>query len=479
MTLPLNLRSSPSGPLIDIVDPDVEAEGRVIYVNGRSTQDLDLQTGSPIAPYSRLATAVSALLLTGGVIVIAPSDYSAEVLPNLGNKEWTFTNVDPHPNYVFGAIGVSIVALPAVTGTGFTNFVGCRIRGQIIQNTARFDSCWIEANVTAAAIDGFDNRFINTSSINLSAGMGMYDTEFDSMVITTTTALTVRLYSCAIFTSFAFNSGVASSSLRVDQRTCANFDSIIPTLTNTNLIIEGTSVGSGRQIVNSTANGALGIVDISALQPGGSYVVQPAGNFNIDGFTAKQNGFWFDLVFDSANSLFIGTLNYDVGAALTSMRTPSSAAYSFLRNTTLRMRYQFNRWRVEVPGMSPFSVLPLIINTAINRAATFVAYRSFTAGGGGAADDVTIVDVGNLGFNIRVLDAWLHTLTPVIGSTCHVRTQLAGAGVGLTSLMSSAAAGITRNNDSTTRNAVAADGLVLRRSDSGVAGDISVLCVRT
>src|SRR6185369_13274036 len=270
-----------------------------------------------------------------------------------------------------------------------------------------------------------------------------------------------------------------TGTLRLDARTASAFGSIAITTTNVNVIFETAATGSGQQILNTTATGALGVVDISTLGPGGSYVIQPTGNFNIDGFTAKQNGFWFDLVYDNTSSVFLGTLNYDVGAATTSMRTPQTVAYQFTRNTTLRMRYQFNRWRVEVPGSAFGNVSPIIINTAINRAIPFMAYRSFAAGGGGAADDVTIVDVGNLGFPIRVVDAWLNTLTPVVGSTCHVRTATGGGGTGLTSLMSSAAAGVTRNNDSTTRNAVAADGLILRRSDSGVAGDISMMLLRT
>lgn len=478
MSLPQALRASPSGPLIDIVDPDLEAVGRVLYVNGRNTLPAALQTGSAINPYSTVRAAVLALAATGGTIVIAPGNYSTETLPSLGSAEWTFTNVDPHPNYSYGAIGINQVAMPALSGSGSVNLIGLRLVSSCtFTGRLQLDSCWCEAAITSLTLDVFDCRFLSTSSITMTSGMTITDSELDALVITSPGSPLCRLIDCILVTSFTY-APQPGATLRVDGKTAFYLGSVTSVFTNATLTVDEASPGSGQQIV-ATPSGNVGVVDISTLMPGGAYIAQPTANCNFDGFSVKQNGFYFDFVFDQASTVHIATLNYDIGATTTSMRTPMSVAYHILRNTTVRLRYQFNRWRVEVPGTSFGSISPLLINTAINRAVPFIAYRSFTAGGGGAADDVTIVDVGNLSFPVRVLDAWLHTLTPVVGSTCHVRSATGGGGTGLTSLMSSAAAGVTRNNDSTTRNALASEGLILRRSDSGVAGDITLLLVRT
>ena len=481
MPASLALRAAPSGPLVDIIDPELVAQGRVVCVNNRTSVPEDLQTGSPGLPYSTLAAGVAALVLTGGVIVVAPGDYSNEPTLTLGSQELTITNVEPHPNYAIGALLTNLnVSLPSLSGTGPLNLIGCRLGStKSVTTTSRMylDSFWNEGALTLTTLDAFDCRFASTGSITMQSGCTISDSELDAQTITSSGASICRLVDCLLATSFTYNCA-ATGSLRMDARTASAYGSITISHPNATPIFETAATGSGQQIV-ATPSGALGVVDITSLGPGGSWIAQPTGNFNIDGFTAKQNGFWFDVVFDQANTTHIGTLNYDVGATLTSMRTPQTVAYHFLRNTTLRLRYQFNRWRVEVPSSSFINVAPLIIDTAINRASPFVVYRSFTAGGGGAADDVTIVHAGNITYPIRVLDAWLHTLTAVGGSSAVVRTATGGVGTAMTSALASAVTGVTRNNDATTRNAIATDGLFLRRSDSGTAGDITLLCVRT
>ena len=470
-----NLRASPSGPLVDIIDPELVADGRVIYANNRTETPPDLQTGSFAAPYSTLRAAVLALTATGGAIVIAPGDYSGETIPDLGGSsaEWSLVNVDQHPNYPIGTIGPNNVVLPALNGQNI-NFAGCRLVGALNLTSARLNSCRVEAPITALTIDAFDSNFSAAAALTTTLGMTLYDCTIVAAVITAVAPCNVRLYDCFLGTSFTFTSP-ATSTLRLDQHTGAAFDAFIPTLTNVNYVVEGVSVGSAR-IISLTPSGALGVVDITALQPGGAVFLQPSANFNIDGFTAKQNGFWFDLVFDSNASGFIGTLNPDVGATLTSIRCPNSATFSFARNTTIRLRYQTNRWRLESIPVSPFQVAPILIG----QASPFVISLAFAAGGGGAADDVAVLAANLLAFQVRVIDAWLNTITAVGGATGTLRTASGGGGTALSSAMSAAGANATsRSSLGATQTVAAAGTIFLRRSDSGFSGEVFALVTRT
>lgn len=99
----------------------------------------------------------------------------------------------------------------------------------------------------------------------------------------------------------------------------------------------------------------------------------------------------------------------------------------------------------------------------------------FTAGAGGAADDVTIYAVNTLPFKFRVVDVWGYIATAA-GATVAVRTAAVGAGT----LLGTVASNATGRFDGTgTATAVATPGasagLFLRRADSGAAGEIFLL----
>lgn len=97
----------------------------------------------------------------------------------------------------------------------------------------------------------------------------------------------------------------------------------------------------------------------------------------------------------------------------------------------------------------------------------------FAAGGGGAADDVIVMAV--VPFTLRVLDVTLLVSGAVIGSTATLRSSAGGGGGVLSSALSAAATGTVRNNDTVTRTN--ATGIFLRRSDSAIAGTVTVtLC---
>ncbi len=114
-------------------------------------------------------------------------------------------------------------------------------------------------------------------------------------------------------------------------------------------------IGSTSQM-NITPSGAQGVVDISTLLCGGAVTVQPAANFDIDGFTAKPTGFWFDLVYRD-NSAFRGTLNENTGATATSVRNPGAVALAFTTQEVVRLKYYNTRWRVVGYSSRPLASL--------------------------------------------------------------------------------------------------------------------------
>lgn len=92
--------------------------------------------------------------------------------------------------------------------------------------------------------------------------------------------------------------------------------------------------------------------------------------------------------------------------------------------------------------------------------------------------DTTILTLP-AGIGVRILDVILRVTTAVAASTVRL-FNAAGAPAGgpLSSLLSSAATGVVRNNDSVTRTQAGAGLIVMRRTAGGVAGTITIKCCR-
>lgn len=111
-------------------------------------------------------------------------------------------------------------------------------------------------------------------------------------------------------------------------------------------------------------------------------------------------------------------------------------------------------------------------------AATFEIRKSFAAGGGGSADDVIIYALNTLPSKVRILDAYALVSTAISASTLQVRSAAAGAGT----LAASMAGTPTGRNPMTLPTASvvltpgSGVGLFIRRSDSGIAGEVVLTC---
>jgi hypothetical protein len=127
-------------------------------------------------------------------------------------------------------------------------------------------------------------------------------------------------------------------------------------------------------------------------------------------------------------------------------------------------------WSVEARDMA-------LVNATDPAAGDFTIRTAFTALGAGVPDDVTIYAANALPFKFRVLDAIAYIGTAIVITTLDVRTRAGGAGTQLAN-MSSAATGRQTNtlNGSVVATPGTLEGLFVRRSDRGVAGEILLHC---
>lgn len=99
-----------------------------------------------------------------------------------------------------------------------------------------------------------------------------------------------------------------------------------------------------------------------------------------------------------------------------------------------------------------------------------------TAGAGGAADDVTVFALNSLPYNkMRVMDVWAIISVAVGASNCQVRSQAAGAGTLINQVAGTPTgrqAPTATSTASTLLTNGATTGLFIRRSDSGIAGEV-------
>lgn len=105
-------------------------------------------------------------------------------------------------------------------------------------------------------------------------------------------------------------------------------------------------VGSTGTIALGAITGAQGVVNIAALACGGIVNAQPSGNYDIDGFTAKTEGFWFVFVDRNTAAGAVGTFNNNAGNTTTSIRPPGAVAFTtFTFGRAAIFVYTNTRWR--------------------------------------------------------------------------------------------------------------------------------------
>lgn len=110
----------------------------------------------------------------------------------------------------------------------------------------------------------------------------------------------------------------------------------------------------------------------------------------------------------------------------------------------------------------------------------WVIYVPFAAGAGGAADDVTIYNANAPG-GFRILRTDFIIATAVALATVQLRSAAAGGGAALSATYTAAVAteapALTVSRAATTTVATAGS-VFLRRSDSGLAGEVMIWCAR-
>jgi hypothetical protein len=99
----------------------------------------------------------------------------------------------------------------------------------------------------------------------------------------------------------------------------------------------------------ASASGALGVVDISALQTGGMLAFQSITEANIAGFSVKPEGFWFVCCARDASTSDVITLLENSGNTSTSIRTPDLRDLRLYKNDSVILFYSNTRWRCVQP----------------------------------------------------------------------------------------------------------------------------------
>ncbi len=202
------------------------------------------------------------------------------------------------------------------------------------------------------------------------------------------------------------------------------------------------------------------------------------------GFSVKASG-------ASATTSAEPIVTYSASANMSAERVTTSST-TVTVDTTVASQIEFRRaaltGHVTAPANSNATtiaadvVTPAMLAVLASSVGTaFVIHTTFAAGGGGAADDVTIFSA-NAPFAFRIIRMLPRVITGAALGTLQARNATAGGGAAVSSTFAATAAFdepvVTANMGATAT--IALNGtLVVRRSDSGIAGEASFLCVRT
>lgn len=197
-------------------------------------------------------------------------------------------------------------------------------------------------------------------------------------------------------------------------------------------LVDDTTTGGdlGAGAVASAANIADGIITLAKMAASASGAAAGTPSLRAIGSTAT-------------------TVLAGNDARMTDTRTPSAAS---VVGSTIGI--------VEAAGQSPLIVIT----------------KTFAAGAGGSADDVTIFSA-NAPYAFQIVDSFIYVTTGIALSTATLRSATAGGGSAKSDAYVTTTPGVFRLLTlSALPSSIAANGtLVLRRSDNGVAGTIVML----
>lgn len=171
---------------------------------------------------------------------------------------------------------------------------------------------------------------------------------------------------------------------------------------NDELEIRAQYVGSTTNVNLTSVTGSQGVIDISTLRCGGSVTIESVtGDYTVDGFTAKSNGFWFWYFDRRQSGSAVGTFNEDAGSTTTSIRNQDEVETVIPFAGRALLYYQNTRWRVASAGQSG-RLLRVTTYTSGSGTHTFmrtcrhaiVRMKGGGGGGGGAGDSDGNVGAG-------------------------------------------------------------------------------------
>lgn len=182
----------------------------------------------------------------------------------------------------------------------------------------------------------------------------------------------------------------------------------------------------------------------------------------------------------TSSDIWLSDLYCNVPASSSMTVTRSASDLPKMASLQHQMALGYIKLSVAYSSDEAALVAPLTETAVASSALTsgaFLIRKSFAAAAAGTADDVTVYAVNTLPAKFRVVDAWARVATAIGGATVDVRTRAAGAGTLLATLDFAATGRVSMTvpNASAVATPGASDGLFLRRSDRGVAGEVFVL----
>lgn len=247
------VRSSPSGPLVEAESAGGLALSNVLFVDLGTTAPLALQNGSAIAPFASIQAAIDLLAeVEGGTILIAPGNYETESLTSDFSLVLRSLGADGTGTVELGdfAAGTAISLalfdidiIQAITGVDSMEATGVSFGTAFSVGALEAENCDFGATVTADTFIVNDCDFNDSVSLSAGGDLDAFNCTFEAITGGAGSQMTFR--ECTI------NDAIIGRTISINGGTCAAITQSVGTLTITGTRIGGLITSSAPTVRNS------------------------------------------------------------------------------------------------------------------------------------------------------------------------------------------------------------------------------------
>src|SRR3990172_359060 len=247
------VRSSPSGALVEGEGAGGLALSNVLFVDLGTTAPLALQNGSAIAPFASIQAAIDLLAeVSGGTILIAPGNYTAESLTSDFSLVLRSLGADGTGTVELGdfAAGAAISLalfdidiIQAITGVDSMEATGVSFGAAFETNTLEADNCDFGGAVTADTFILNDCDFNAAVIVNAAGELSAFNCDFEAVTGGATSQMT--------FDECTVNGTITGRTITINGGTCSAITQSVGTLALTGVRVGGLVSTSTPTIRNS------------------------------------------------------------------------------------------------------------------------------------------------------------------------------------------------------------------------------------